>query len=189
MSDLFALSAPWWHFVLRAVVVYGMVMLLVRLSGKRAVGQFTPFDLVLLILIGNAVQNGLNGGDNSLTGALILAVCLIVLNYGVAFVTSRSRRAEYLIEGVPMVLARDGQVFEEVLRHELVSVDDFHEALRMNNMADVSDVALALLETNGTISVVPKGDGGADRAAKYVDRLPRRSWHRRKRRPGSPQST
>jgi len=189
MSDLFALSAPWWHFVLRAVVVYGMVMLLIRLSGKRAVGQFTPFDLVLLILIGNAVQNGLNGGDNSLTGALILAACLIVLNFGVAWMTSRWRRAEHLIEGVPMVLARDGHVFEDVLRRELVSLDDFHEALRMNNMADVGDVALALLETNGSISVVPKGDGGADRAAKYIERLPRRSWHRRKRRPGSPQST
>jgi uncharacterized membrane protein YcaP (DUF421 family) len=189
MSDMFTLSAPWWHFVLRAVAVYGMVMLLVRLSGKRAVGQFTPFDLVLLILIGNAVQNGLNGGDNSLPGALILAGCLIVLNYTVAFLTSRFRGAEHLLEGVPMVLARDGQVFEDVLRHELVSLDDFHEALRMNNMADVSEVALALLETNGTISVVPKGDGGADRAAKYFERLPRRSWHRRKRRPGSPQST
>ena len=189
MSDLFTLSAPWWHFVLRAVVIYAMVMVLLRVSGKRAVGQFTPFDLVLLILIGNAVQNGLNGGDNSLPGAMLLAGCLIALNYGVAWLTARSQRAEQLIEGVPMVLARDGQVFEEVLRRELVSLDDFHEALRMNNMADVSDVALALLETNGSISVVPKGDGGADRAAKYIDRLPRRSWHRRKRRPGSPQST
>lgn len=188
MSELFVLSAPWWHFVLRAVAIYTMVMLLVRVSGKRAVGQFTPFDLVLLILIGNAVQNGLNGGDNSITGALLLAGCLIVLNYGVAWVTARSRRAEHLIEGVPMVIARDGVVFEDVLRHELVSLDDFHEALRMNNMADVADVALALLETNGSISVVPKGDGGAARAAKYLDRLPRRSWHRRKRRPGSPQA-
>jgi uncharacterized membrane protein YcaP (DUF421 family) len=189
MSDLFTLSAPWWHFVLRAVVIYLMVMLLVRVSGKRAVGQFTPFDLVLLILIGNAVQNGLNGGDNSLTSAVILASVLIVLNYGVAFVTSRWRRVDQLIEGVPVVLARDGHVFEDVLRRELVSLDDFHEALRMNNMADVADVALALLETNGSISVVPAGDGGAARAAKYIERLPLRSWHRRKRRPGSPQST
>jgi uncharacterized membrane protein YcaP (DUF421 family) len=189
MSDLFVLSAPWWHFVLRAVVIYLMVMVLIRLSGKRAVGQFTPFDLVLLILIGNAVQNGLNGGDNSLTGAMILAACLIVLNYGVAFLTSRSRRAEHVIEGVPRVLVRDGELFRDVLREELVSEDDFHEALRMNNMADVSEVALALLETNGSISVVPTGDGGAARAAKYIDRLPRRSWHRRRRRPGSPQST
>ena len=188
MSDLFVLSAPWWHFVLRAVLVYAMVMLLVRVSGKRAVGQFTPFDLVLLILIGNAVQNGLNGGDNSITGAVILAGCLIVLNYGVAWLTARSQRAEHWIEGVPMVLARDGVVFEDVLRHELVSLDDFHEALRMNNIADLGDVALALLETNGNISVVPKENGGAERAARYLDRLPRRSLHRRRRRPGSPEA-
>jgi uncharacterized membrane protein YcaP (DUF421 family) len=64
MSEMLQLSAPWWHFVLRAIAVYVMVMVLVRMSGKRAVGQFTPFDLVLLILIGNAVQNGLTGGDN-----------------------------------------------------------------------------------------------------------------------------
>ena len=189
MSDLFALSAPWWHFVLRAIAVYVMVMVLVRVSGKRAVGQFTPFDLVLLILIGNAVQNGLNGGDNSLAGALILAGSLIALNYGAAFLASRSRRAEHVIEGVPKVLARDGTVFEDVLRHELVSLDDFYEALLMNNVADVDEVALALLETNGNISVVPKQAGGAERAAKYVERLPRRALHRRRRRrPGSPQA-
>ena len=76
MYELFHLSAPWWHFVLRACVIYVLVMVLVRVSGKRAVGQFTPFDLVLLILIGNAVQNGINGGDNSLTGAVIMATML-----------------------------------------------------------------------------------------------------------------
>ena len=89
MGEVWALSAPWWVFVLRAVVVYLLVMVLVRVSGKRAVGQFTPFDLVLLILIGNAVQNGLNGGDNSVTGAVILAGTLILLNFGVAFERSR----------------------------------------------------------------------------------------------------
>ena len=73
MNALFELSAPCWHFVLRASVIYVLVMVLMRVSGKRAVGQFTPFDLILLILIGNAVQNGINGGDNSLTGALIMA--------------------------------------------------------------------------------------------------------------------
>ena len=78
MSALFQLSAPWWHFVLRASVIYVLVMVLMRVSGKRAVGQFTPFDLILLILIGNAVQNGINGGDNSLTGALIMATTLTV---------------------------------------------------------------------------------------------------------------
>jgi uncharacterized membrane protein YcaP (DUF421 family) len=188
MGEVWGLSAPWWVFVFRALVVYVLVMVLVRMSGKRAVGQFTPFDLVLLILIGNAVQNGLNGGDNSVTGAVILAGTLILLNLGVACVTARSQRAERIIEGVPMVLARDGVVFEDVLRRELVSLDDFHEALRMNNLADPDDVALALLETNGSISVVPRESGGSERAAKYLQRLPRKSLHRRRRKPGSPQA-
>ena len=158
MSALFELSAPWWQFVLRAVAIYVLVMVLVRVSGKRAVGQFTPFDLVLLILIGNAVQNGINGGDNSLTGAAIMATTLIALNYGVAFVTSRYRKVEKFVEGEPVVLARDGRVFERVLRRELVSRSDFDEALRMNGVEDVSEVELALLETNGSISVVKKRD-------------------------------
>jgi uncharacterized membrane protein YcaP (DUF421 family) len=188
MNDLFVLSAPWWHFALRAIVIYAMVMVMIRVSGKRAVGQFTPFDLVLLILIGNAVQNGLNGGDNSITGALILAGCLIALNYAVAFLTARFQPIEHFVEGVPKVIARDGVIFHDQLRKELVSLDDFHEALRMNNLADCEDVALALLETNGSISVVPKEAGGAERAAKYLGRLPHKSLHRRRRRPGSPQA-
>ena len=158
MQDLFQLSAPWWHFVLRACAIYALVMVLVRVSGKRAVGQFTPFDLVLLILIGNAVQNGINGGDNSLTGAAIMATTLIALNYGIAFVTSRNRKVEKFVEGVPVVLARNGKLFDHVLRRELVSREDFREALRMNGVEDVSEVELALLETNGSISVVKKRD-------------------------------
>ena len=156
MADLFHLSAPWWVFVLRATAIYALVMALVRLSGKRAVGQFTPFDLILLILIGNAVQNGLNGGDDSLTGAAIMAATLMGLNYLLAFATSRSRRAERLVEGEPVVLARDGRLFEHVLRRELVSRNDFDEALRMNSVEDLADEKLALLETNGHISVVAR---------------------------------
>jgi hypothetical protein len=130
--------------------------------------DLTPFDLVLLILIGNAVQNGINGGDNSLTGAFVMATTLIALNYAVAFVTSRSRKAERLVEGVPVVLARNGKVFERVLREQLVSDEDFHKALRQHALAEVSDVALALLETNGSISIVPREAGGSDRAAQYL---------------------
>ena len=154
MNDLLQLSAPWWHFVLRALAIYLMVMLLVRVSGKRAVGQFTPFDLVLLILIGNAVQNGLNGGDNSLTGAAILAVCLIALNYLAAWLSSRSATARRLIEGEPTVLAKDGHIFHDVLRHELVSKADFHEAMRQAGCRDVAHIRLATLETDGHITLL-----------------------------------
>lgn len=156
MNELFQLSAPWWVFVLRATAIYVLVMALVRVSGKRAVGQFTPFDLVLLILIGNAVQNGINGGDNSLTGAAIMAVTLIVLNYVVALLTSRHRRFERMVEGEPVVLARDGKLFPQVLRRELVSNEDFAEALRVNGVEHVEEVGLAMLETNGHITVLAK---------------------------------
>lgn len=158
MSELFALSAPWWVFVLRAVAIYLLVMVLVRVSGKRAVGQFTPFDLVLLILIGNAVQNGMNGGDNSLTGAAVLAVSLIVLNYATAFLSARVPRARRLIEGEPVVLARDGRVFRDVLRRELVSKADFNEAMREAGCSEPERIRLAMLETNGHISITLKDD-------------------------------
>lgn len=195
MSDLFELSAPWWHFVLRAVAVYVIVMVLLRLSGKRAVGQFTPFDLVLLILIGNAVQNGLNGGDNSLTGALVLAVCLIALNYAVAFFTSRFRGFEKVVEGTPVIVARNGVCYRDVLRKQLVSEDDFREAMRMNNVAALEDVAIALLETSGNISIISRdrdkqgGNGDGAKDANEVDVSDTRHRHphrRRRRRPGSP---
>jgi uncharacterized membrane protein YcaP (DUF421 family) len=161
VSAMFALSAPWWQYPLRALVIYVMVMVLVRVSGKRAVGQFTPFDLVLLILIGNAVQNGLNGGDNSLTGAVILAVCLIGINFGVALLSSRNRSFEALVEGVPVVLARHGRVFRDVLRRELVSHQDFQEALRSHGIRALDEVELAILETDGRISVIRRsGEAG-----------------------------
>ncbi len=156
MFELFQLSQPWWHFVARGVVVYVLVMILMRVSGKRAVGQFTPFDLVMLILIGNAVQNGINGGDNSLSGALLMASTLVALNYLTAWLAARSMWFEHIIEGRAVVIARDGVVYFDVLRRELVSRDDFDEALRGCGVRHEQDVELAVLETNGKISVIPK---------------------------------
>ena len=153
MNDLFQLSAPWWHFVLRALLIYLLVTVLMRVSGKRAVGQFTPFDLILLILIGNAVQNGINGGDNSLTGACVMASTLIVLNYGVAWGSARSRRFRVLAEGRATLLARNGRVFNDVLRRELVSDADFKKAMRQSGCGHERNIRLAILETNGHITI------------------------------------
>ena len=158
MSDLFELAMPWWEFVLRAVVVYVILLALIRMSGKRTMGQFTPFDMLLIVLLGTAVQNSLIGEDVSLLGGLLLAAVLIASNWCVAWLTARSRRAERIVEGAPVVIARHGKLFERVLRRELISSDDFDEALRMHNLQDVSEVELALLETNGSISVVKKRD-------------------------------
>ena len=153
---MFELSMPIWEFVLRAVVVYVVLLGMIRLSGKRTMGQFTPFDVLLIVLLGNAVQNALLGSDESLGGGLLLAAVLITLNWITGWFSARYRGAEKLIEGVPVVLARHGQLFEQVLRKELVSRNDFDEALRQNGQLRLDDVDIAILETDGRISVVPK---------------------------------
>ena len=153
---MFELSMPVWEFVLRAVVVYVVLLGMIRLSGKRTMGQFTPFDVLLIVLLGNAVQNALLGSDESLSGGLLLAAVLISLNWVTGWFSARSRKAEKLIEGVPVVLARNGELFEQVLRKELVSRNDFDEALRQNGQLRLADVDIAILETDGRISVVPK---------------------------------
>ena len=156
MSDLFALAMPWWEFMFRAVVVYVMVLVMVRMAGKRAMGQFTPFDMLLIVLLGNAVQNALLGKDTSLGGGLLLAATLIALNYAVGWLTARSPRAERVIEGEPVVLARNGQLLREVLRRELVSTGDFAQAMREAGCAELEDVEVALLETNGRIAIIQR---------------------------------
>ncbi len=153
MQDLWQLSAPWWHFVLRGVVMYVLVTVLLRVSGKRAIGQFTPFDMILLILIGNAVQNGINGGDNSLTGAVIMAVTLIGLNYLVALGSARSQPFRHLVEGRPTLLAENGVVDQQALRRELVSHEDFLNAMRIAGCSEVAHIHRATLETNGHILI------------------------------------
>lgn len=154
MTDLFSLSMPWWEFVLRAVVVYVFVLVVVRLAGKRSVGQFTPFDLVVVVLLGNAVQNSLIGQDTSLLGGLLLAATLIGLNWLVGWITARSPRVDRLVEGSPVLLVRDGVVFEQALRQQHLSRGDLDESLRQQGCDDIDDVALAVLETNGHVSVI-----------------------------------
>ena len=158
MSDLFALAMPWWEFILRAVIVYVVVLVMVRVAGKRTLGQFTPFDMLLLVLLGNAVQNALLGQDTSLGGGLLLALTLISLNYFVGWITTRSPAVERVIEGEPVVLARHGHVLQKVLQRELVSKADFAKAMRDAGCDDVEEVDLALLETNGHITIILKKD-------------------------------
>ena len=159
MSDMFALAMPWWEFILRAVVVYAVVLGMVRLGGKRALGQITPFDVLLIVLLGNAVQNALLGRDTSLAGGLLLAATLITLNYTVGWVTTRSRRMERLIEGEPVLVARDGKLLDSVLRRELITQADFDAAMRQQGCGGIEEVALALLEINGHITIVPRTKG------------------------------
>lgn len=153
---MFSLSLAWWEFPLRAAVIYAALLLLVRLSGKRTVGQFTPFDLLVVMLLSESVSNGLNGGDESVTGGLITAATLILLNVVAAFATSRSKAADKLLEGVPVLLGKDGKTFADVLRRHRVSESDMQKALRE---ADCSPEQMesAVLEADGQISVAKRG--------------------------------
>ena len=159
---MFEMSMPWWEFVLRAVIVYAVLLAMIRMSGKRTMGQFTAFDMLLIVLLGNAVQNALLGKDTSMTGGLLLAATLMTLNWLVGFATSRNKRVERLLEGEPVVLARDGHVYRDVLRRELVSRDDFAKSMREAGCSDISRVRLALLETNGHITLLLRDAEVAD---------------------------
>ncbi|QNP39568.1 DUF421 domain-containing protein [Lysobacter solisilvae (ex Woo and Kim 2020)] len=153
MSEMFQMSAPWWVFVLRGIAVYVLVTGLMRVSGKRAMGQFTPFDMIMLILIGNTVQNGINGGDNSLTGAFFMAGTLMALNWIAAWGSARSQRFRWLMEGRPTLLAKDGEVYWPVLRQQLIARSDFITAMRLAGCSSEKDVKRAMLEPNGHIMI------------------------------------
>ncbi|MEJ2791443.1 MULTISPECIES: YetF domain-containing protein [unclassified Pseudoxanthomonas] len=153
-AEMFQLAMPWWAFVLRACVVYFILLAMLRVSGKRSMGQFTPFDILLVVLLGNAVQNALLGADTSVGGGLLLAATLIALNWIVGLVSARSPKVERWVEGAPVLLARDGQVYRDVLRRELISREDFEKAMREAGCLDMADIRLAVLENNGHITVV-----------------------------------
>jgi uncharacterized membrane protein YcaP (DUF421 family) len=113
---MFDMSVPWWELILRAVVIYIFLILLLRVSGKRQIGELSPFDLVLLLILSNGVENSMNGGDESLVGGIILATTLIVINYGVGLISYKNKRVEKFIEGRPLVLIHEGKVFEDVMK-------------------------------------------------------------------------
>jgi len=159
--DLFDLAMPWWVFIARAVIVYFVLLAMIRVSGKRTMGQFTAFDMLLVVLLGNAVQNALLGPDTSVGGGLLLAATLIALNWLVGLASARSAKVEALVEGSPVLLARDGTVYREVLRRELISKEDFEKAMREEGIDDVGAIQMAVLETNGHITIIQRDTASA----------------------------
>jgi uncharacterized membrane protein YcaP (DUF421 family) len=154
------MNVPWWEFVLRGVVVYVFLLVFLRLTGKRQTGQYAPFDLVLLLILSNAVQNSMNAGDNSLVGGLISAATLIGCHVVLAQLTFRFAWMERLIDGSPQVLVQQGQVNAQLMRKELLSTDDLEAALRASGCLHLHEVERATIETNGQITVVLRRRGG-----------------------------
>ena len=147
---------PGWQvlgsIVLRTAAVYATVLLGVRLSGKREVGQMTPFDLVLLLLISNAVQNAMTGPDTSVSGGVVAAATLLILNYVIAELSGGNRRFRKFVQGQPSLLVHDGKPIEAHMAKEHVSTDELQRAMREHGIAGMHDVALAVLEVDGSIS-------------------------------------
>jgi uncharacterized membrane protein YcaP (DUF421 family) len=153
---MFNMAVPWWELILRSAVVYGFLLILLRLTGKRQVGQLAPFDLVLLLVLSNAVQNSMNAGDNSLIGGLLSAATLVLLNFVVGYATYRVKGLESLVEGRPQILIHNGKLFEDVVKKAHLTQHELHAALRRQGCMCVDEVRSAILENNGDITVVPK---------------------------------
>lgn len=153
---MFELSVPWWELVVRGAAVYVFLLVLLRLAGRRQIGQYASFDLILLLILSNAVQNAMVAGDNSLIGGLISALTLIGCHVIVSHLTWRSRRLERLIDGKEQVLIRMGVLDEDLMRRERLTMDDVATALRTAGCLHPREVERATVETNGLISVVPR---------------------------------
>jgi uncharacterized membrane protein YcaP (DUF421 family) len=164
-QGMWDLAIPWWELIARAAIVYLFVLVLLRLTAKRQVGQLAPFDLVLLLILSNAVQNAMNGGDNSLTAGVILATVLVGLNGLVGYATFRSKRLERLVEGQPMVLIHNGRLCEPVMKSQRLTHHELMAALRRAGCVSIECVHVAVLENNGQISVVPLADKPAAEGA------------------------
>ena len=159
---MWEMNVPWWEFVVRGVVVYVFLLVFLRLTGKRQTGQYAPFDLVLLLILSNAVQNSMNAGDNSLVGGLISAATLIGCHTGLSYLTFHFPRLADLVDGTPQVLVRDGHVDTQLLRDELLTIADLAAALRASGCLGVHEVERATIETNGQITVVLRRRGDSD---------------------------
>jgi uncharacterized membrane protein YcaP (DUF421 family) len=152
---MFDLDLPWWEFIVRAAVVYVVLLAMVRLTGKRTVGQFTPFDLLVIMLLSEGVSDSLRGGDDSLPGGLIVAATLVLLDVALAFASARSRKVDSVLQGNPVLIGRDGVVYKDVLRRERVAEADVDKALRAADCS-LEDMRMAILEADGNISIMKR---------------------------------
>jgi uncharacterized membrane protein YcaP (DUF421 family) len=161
---MFDLSTAWWEISLRAALVYGALLLMVRVSGKRTIGQFTPFDLLVVMLLSESVSNALNADEHSLPGGLLAAGTLIALNGLLGWLNSHSTTAENLIEGTPVLVIDDGRLLTDALRRHRVGRGDIAKTLREADCR-LDEVQRAYLEADGGISVLKRRPPAAPPAA------------------------
>jgi uncharacterized membrane protein YcaP (DUF421 family) len=144
--------------VLRAIVVFVFILVLTRVIGRRELGSLAPIDLVLLIILGDALQQGLTQDDYSLTGALLVVGTLAVLQVFTSWVAFRVPVARRLLEGEPLIVVEDGKPIERNLKRERLTVEEVAESARMHEIGSLDEVQWAVLERNGEISFIKKSN-------------------------------
>jgi uncharacterized membrane protein YcaP (DUF421 family) len=142
--------------VLRTTIVVGFVFLLTRVIGRRELSSLEPFDLILLVVIGDLVQQGITQNDDSVTGSIIVLSTVALITVGISYLAYRSRRLRPVLEGEPLILVADGKLIERNLARERITIDDLLEQARLQQVASISEVRWAVLETSGNISFIPK---------------------------------
>ncbi len=156
MDDIFFPSISILEKIVRPAVVYIFLVIAFRVMGKREVGQFTPFDLIVLLTISNVLQNAMIGNDNSLLGGIIGAATIFALNRLLNSLAAHFPRAVYWLQGKPAVLIKDGKLHRDIMRREMITFAEIHAALRKHGIDDIAAVKLATLELDGQISVITR---------------------------------
>jgi len=172
---VFTLDVNGFEIAARTLIVYAILLLALRLAGKREIGQMATFDLVVILLVSNAVQNAMVGSDVSVTGGLIAAGALIGVNYALAAAREHSVWLREAVEGTPTILVSNGSLIQRNMRRENVAEDQVLMVLREHGLDNVQQVRLAVLETDGSISVVPTDDNSTKGLSRKRTRLP---WRR-----------
>jgi uncharacterized membrane protein YcaP (DUF421 family) len=149
--------------VLRVAIVYLFLVVVLRLSGKREVGQMSILELIVVLLISDAVQNSMVGDNTTVWAGPVAVLTLLGLDYAFNLVTLRSKRLRHVIEGEPRLLVRDGKLLRKAMSEEQVELEEIRRAIRSHGVASLEDVRLAVLETDGSISVIPKDAGDQGR--------------------------
>lgn len=151
-TSLWVPGIPIIEKVIRPVIVYFFLLALIRVAGKRTLGSFTSFDLVVLLVLSNTVQNAIIGNDNSLSGGLIGAVVLVALNYLVVRILYKHRKTEHAIEGSAIVLIRHGHFDDANMKRQLISRSELQAAARRQGINRLTDISIARLETDGAVT-------------------------------------
>jgi uncharacterized membrane protein YcaP (DUF421 family) len=142
--------------VIRATVVFFFILLVTRVAGRRELNTLEPFDVILLVVLGDLVQQGITQSDQSVTGTLIVISTITLLSVAVSWVSFRSRKVRLATEGEPLILVQDGQIIERNLRRERLTRGDLEEAARGQQVGSLADIRWAILEKEGSISIIPR---------------------------------